>query len=258
MATLLRLTVFFGLVCSLAAHASAAKLVRIEAVVQKYEIAAGKDVLDDGRFVTYDAVTFKVLTPMTMADKTIRVFLASGFSDKSRWQRPGERCRFDFDKDLLKQDQLFRGALENLQWITATSDAAIKKKMRAADPEVLAGIEKQLARMHKNAEAETGPDLSGPSSLAAYNLIAHFAKQGEPIEQLSEPERRVFDIHARGGVRAKVVSVFADVRVVLINYTIQDKAGSYLRTTAVIYVQRDGKWLRRGESAIVAAALPNP
>jgi hypothetical protein len=254
-----RLIVFFVVVCSLANNVGAAKLVRIEAVVQKYEIAAGEDIFDDGRFVTYDAVTFKVITPMTMSDKTIRVFLASrSVADNSRWQKPGERCRFDFDKDLLKRDQLFRGALENFEWINSISGAAIKKKMRPVDPDVLAGIEKQLARLHKNAEAETGPELSGPSSLAAYKLIADFAKQGEPIEQLSEAERRVFDVQPPGGVRAKVVAVFADVRVALIDYAIQDKAGSYLRTSAIIYVQRDGKRLKKGEGVFLVAAHPEP
>jgi hypothetical protein len=258
MSALPRLTVLFGVASSLAANAGDAKLVRIDAVVQKYEIAAGEDIFDDGRFVTYDAVTFKVVAPMTMADKTIRILLASrSVADDSRWQKPGERCRFDFDKDLLKRDQLFRGALENFEWINSISGAAIKKKMRPVDSDVLVGIEKQLAQLHKNAEAETGPELSGPSSLAAYRLIADFAKQGEPIEQLSEAERRVFDVQPRGSVRAKVVAVFADVRVALIDYAIRDKAG-LLRISAIIYVQQDGKWLKKGEGAFLVAAHPEP
>ena len=117
-----RLVVLLGVVCPLLACSAAVDapkgMVRVEAVVQQYEIGAMEDLFDDGRFASYDAVTLKLLAPPEMANKTIQVFVAFGsVEDDSPMRKSGQRCRFDFEKSLLKESQLFQGALENLEWI---------------------------------------------------------------------------------------------------------------------------------------------
>lgn len=236
-------------------------IVRVEAVVQTYETAAMGDLLADGRFAVDDAVTFRLVAPAEMADTTIRVHLWLGsVADDSPLRRPGQRCHFDFDKNLLKKDQLFRGALENLTWIGkdgVTRVAEPATTMRPVDRNLLAVIEKELARLHEDAKDETGPIFPRPSNQVAYYLLAGLAKQGILLEDLPESEQRVFDVQRRAAVRAKLISVFADVRVALIDYAVQDKAGSYLRRTAVLYVQQDGEWLKKGSGETAAAELPN-
>lgn len=73
-----RLAVVFALVCILVVFVVVAdtpeRHVRVEAVVLSYEIAAMEDLIDDGQFVTYDALTLKIISPADLANKTIRVY----------------------------------------------------------------------------------------------------------------------------------------------------------------------------------------
>lgn len=117
--------VILGVVLALTTWSAAAdapnEQIRVEAIVQKYEIAAMEDAFDDGRFVNYDGATLKVLSPAKVAGKTIRVYVPSGaVAANSPMRNPGAQCRFNFDPNLLNQGQLFLGALENLRW-TATA-----------------------------------------------------------------------------------------------------------------------------------------
>lgn len=110
-----------GIVCLPAIRSVGADVtkgvLRAEAVVQKYEPAAMEDLFEDGGFVSYDAVMLKIVSPPQLTGKTIRVFFVSEtVADNSPIRRAGERCRFDFDANLLKADLIFSGALENLQW----------------------------------------------------------------------------------------------------------------------------------------------
>ena len=138
-------------------------------------------------------------------------------------------------------------------------DAAVAERLsRAIDPAILAKIEHELGRWEKAAKDEALADGSPPSRQTAYFLLAGLAAQGRVIEGLSEPEQRLFDVENRGGVRAKLMSVFAHVRVALVDQEIQDKSGSYVRQRAVLYVQRDGKWVRGGTGAITAPGISDP
>lgn len=57
--------------------------------------------------------------------------------------------------------------------------------------------------------------------------LARRTGQSEPLAELPAVEQRLFDVDQRGGRSAKLVSVFTDVRVALIDDSIQDKSGSY-------------------------------
>lgn len=256
--------VFFGGLCFLAVVTAVAdepdNNVRVEAIVQTYEIAAMEDLFDDGRFVSYDAVTLKILTPKEMADKTIRVYFRDGsLADDSPMRKSGQRFRFDFDRDLLKEKQLFRGALGNLQWIDAAAaarDAEFIEKMRPIDADLLASLERELARLEENAKSETGPKQPPPSRQVAYYLLAGLAERGVSLTELSESEKRLFDVERQSGRRNKLMSVFTDVRVALIDYWIQDKSGTYVQRTAVLYVFQDGKWAKKGLNGVIADSDP--
>ncbi len=231
-----------------------------EAVVQKYEASAMHDQIEGGAFRIFDAVALKIVSPAPKAGQELRVYLEAGsLPADSALRKPGARFRFDFDFALLKQeDQLFSGALKNLER-AGTSDAGTAERLfKAIDTVVLAKIEDELARLEKAAKEETSPRGFPPSSQTAYYLLAGLAAQGTAIEGLPESEQRLFDVERRGGVRAKLLSVFTDVRVALLDHSIQDKAGTYVRRTAVLYVQRDGKWLEKGKGAIAAPAYPDP
>jgi hypothetical protein len=116
-------TIFVAL-CLITPFSSAAEpptKVRVVAVVQKYEVAAMEDLYDDGRLVVYDAVTLNVVSPADLAAQMIRVIVPTeSVADDAPLRKLGKRCRFDLDTALLKREQVFLGALENLRWIGAT------------------------------------------------------------------------------------------------------------------------------------------
>lgn len=235
---------------------------RVEAVVRKFESTVMWDHFDDGRFAAYDGVTLKMLSPAELVGKTIRVYFNSGsVANDSPLRKPGRRCRFDFDPNWLKEDQLFAGALENLQWIKANGagkGAGLERKLRPIDAEVLAAIELELARLDENARREDGPSQPPPSRQVAHYLLAGLAARGVVLDGLSEPEQRPFNVERRGGSNAELVAVFSDVRVALVDHWIQDKSGDYLLRTAELFVQRDGKWMKKGNGgAIAISELPD-
>jgi hypothetical protein len=139
------------------------------------------------------------------------------------------------------------------------ADAARAQRLsQAIVPAMLAKIESELARWEKAAKDEALVGGLPPSRQAAYYLLSGLATQGDAIEELSEPERQLFHVERTGGARSKLISVFADVRVALVDRWIQDKSGSYVRRTAVLYVQRDGKWIENGNGATTATDYPEP
>jgi len=262
MTNLSLLVVLLAVACFPATRSPAADapqtLIRVEAVVEKYEIAAMEDAFDDGRFVTYDGVTLKLLSPEEVAPKSIRVYFRSGsIAENSPLRTAGQHCRFDFDKNLLKADQMFRGALNSFQLIDVNGEPEggdLEKKSRPVDPDVLAAIEKELSRLDEHRKSETGPNLPRPSTQIAYYLLAGLAEQGVWLADLAEDEQGLFDIEKRGGRSSRLMSVFTDVRVALIDYVIQDKSGTYIRKTAVLYVHQEGQWTRKGNGETIVAA----
>ena len=125
---------------SLAAE-SAGESIRVEAVVTKFEIGAMEDVFDDG-FVSYDGVTLRMLSPAELAGKKICVYFRTGsIARSSRLRKSGQRCRFDFDKNHLKSDQLFEGVLEDLEWLDAVAAVNGTDDEPAASPESLKTLE---------------------------------------------------------------------------------------------------------------------
>lgn len=85
--------------------------IRVEAVVTNFEIGAMEDALDDG-FVSFDGVTLKMLSPASVAGRTICVYFLSGsVARSSRLRSSGQLCRFEFNKNYLKSDQLFEVSL---------------------------------------------------------------------------------------------------------------------------------------------------
>jgi hypothetical protein len=139
------------------------------------------------------------------------------------------------------------------------ADAARAQRLsRAMDPAMVVKIENELARWENAAKDEALVDGLPPSRQAAYYLLSGLAAQGSAMEGLSEPERQLFHVEHKGGVRAKLISVFADVRVALVDLWIQDKSGSYVRRTGVLYVHRDGKWIENGKGATTETDFPDP
>ncbi|MDA1051062.1 MAG: hypothetical protein O3C40_11375 [Planctomycetota bacterium] len=227
--------------------------------MQTYEIAAMEDLFDDGRFVSYDAVTLNILAPKEMADRTIRVYFQDGsLADDSPMRKSGQRLRFDFDKNLPRERQLFGGVLGNIQWIDATgaTDAEIDGSMRPINVDVLASLERELNRLEESAKSETRPMYPPPSTQIAYYLLAGLAERGVSLTGLSESEKRLFDVGRQGGRRNKLMSVFTDVRVALIDNWIQDKSGTYVLRTAVLYVFRKGKWAKIGSPGVITDSDP--
>lgn len=225
-----------------------------EAIVEKYEASAMRDHLEGGGFLVYDAVVFKIVSPAPKAGQEIRVYLKVGtVADDSALRKAGARYRFVFDFALLKEaEQLFSGAFKTLQRVEPNGEVIAERLLRAIDPEVRAKIESELAQWEKAAKDKASADGLPPSRQTAYYLLSGLATQGCVMEGLSEPERRIFDVEQGGGVQAKLISVFADVRVALLDHEIQDKAGTYVLRTAVLYVQRDGKWIESGKGSVTA------
>ncbi len=225
-----------------------------EAAVQKYETSAMWDRFEGGGFMIYDAVVFKIVSPAPKAGQEVRAYVEAGaLPADSALRKPGARYRFDFDFALLKQeDQLFLGAFKNLEREETSGAGLPQRLLGPIDTAVLARIQDELARLEKAAKEETSPGGFPPSSQTAYYLLAGLAARGTAMEGLSESEQRLFDAEGRGGVRARLISVFINVRVALLDHWIQDKAGTYLHQIAVLYVQQDGKWLENGKGALAA------
>lgn len=135
--------------------------------------------------------------------------------------------------------------------------AAAERLSRAMAPAILARIEHELAQWEKATMEEALADGPPPSRQTAYFLLAGLAA-GRVTEGLSEQEQRFFDVGKSGGVTSKLMSVFADVRVALVAQEIQDKSGSYVLQRAVLYVQRDGKWVKGGSGSITAPSISDP
>jgi len=215
------------------------------------------DHMAGGGFAAYDAVLFKIVVPEEKRGQEVRVYFESGsVAATSSLRRPEARFRFDFDFALLKQGHLFGGALENLELVTAGVAGA--QTMQAANSAVLAKIVGELARLEAASKEEKLADGFPPSRQAAYYLLAGLAKQGVAMTGLSEADQRAFDVEPRGGTRAKLVSVFTDVRVALVDRWIQDKSGSYVHRAAILYVQQDGKWVEKGTGTVAASEYHEP
>jgi len=116
--------------------------------------------------------------------------------------------------------------------------------------DLLAQIEKELARLNAQAEKEPGPEWPRPSARVAYLLLAGLAAQGSLLD-LPDRDRLSFGVATHGGVQGRIFEVTPDARVALVDRWIQDKSGSYVQRGAELFVRRAGKWVSTGKGTAI-------
>ena len=110
--------------------------------------------------------------------------------------------------------------------------------------EVLSKTEATLEQLRTAAVAEPGPVVPRPSEELAYFLLAGMASHRREVflpEAVGRPEHVV----------RRVVELAPDARVVLEEWPIQDKSGSYVSLTARLLRKRAGNWIERGKGRSV-------
>jgi hypothetical protein len=127
--------------------------------------------------------------------------------------------------------------------IGADTRPSLKTSIRS---DLLAQVEKELARLNTQAEQESGPEWPRPSTRVAYLLLTGLAVQGSLMERLPKSEQEFLGIEKGSSAQARLFEVTPDARVALIDRWVNDKAGSYLLRHATFYVRKEAKWMSKG------------
>jgi hypothetical protein len=147
-------------------------------------------------------------------------------------------------------------------WVAAFAGPAgawADQKAAGVRADVLARVEDELARLSKQADAETGPAHPRPSSEVAFLLLKGLAAQGAPGKRPAAEDFRQLGITPLNRVRIQIFAIGEDVRIVISAEAIQDKSGYWTSKRAMLYRRQGDRWTERGSgsTAIDGVSLPD-
>jgi hypothetical protein len=125
--------------------------------------------------------------------------------------------------------------------------------------DVLAAVEKELARLAQQAEKESGPAHPRPSSEVAFLLLTGLAARGSQVKQPMAEQFRQLGLTPSRRESVQLFTVAEDAWIVIRAVAIQDKSGYWASKSATLYRRQGEKWVERGSgsTAIDGLSLAN-
>lgn len=140
--------------------------------------------------------------------------------------------------------------------MAGSSTGLAEESKVSVGPDLLLGLQKELAQLKAQAEREPASEQPHPSLRIAYLLLAGLAREGTAVQGLIAQEQAKFGLGRQGGRDNRLFQVGPNARVALIDHWIQDKSGSYIQKQATLYVREGNQWKLSG-SGTASGATPD-
>jgi hypothetical protein len=122
----------------------------------------------------------------------------------------------------------------------------------AIRPDVLAQVEKELARLDVQADAEQTQVTPSPSRAVAFYMLAGLAASTSPVRDVPKDDQGVFGIDsADGKTNGKLFAVTKEVRIAFVDKRLRDPSGWYVLRFATLYRHKQGSWVKQGWGHVI-------